>query len=437
VIDQISPHDTGWRQFKTRTKDGSVIDTVWANIRLSDGHAIAIGQDITERKRMEEQMRQAQKMEAIGRLAGGIAHDFNNLLSPILGYSDLLLDDKALDADIRQSMNEIMRAASRARDLVRQLLAFSRKQTLEFKPVDINKTVDKFEELLRRTLPEDIHISAELCPDLPPARADIGQIEQIIMNLAVNAADAMPDGGELMIRTSLSHPDDEQGAISVDSQPGPCIVLTMADTGHGMDKEIREHIFEPFFTTKGEQGTGLGLATVFGIVQQHNGKIWLKSEPSKGTAFKIYLPASGDTHVAESADEIQTSTLKGTETILLVEDNEQVRHLANIILKKQGYNVLVARDSEEALELLGRHDGLVDLLLTDVVLPGMNGKELYEKAVQSYGNLKVLYMSGYTEDLIAHRGVLDEGIHFIQKPFSVRSLASKIRQVLNLYDAKS
>ncbi len=387
-------------------------------------------EEITARKQAEEQQRQleaqlhqAQKMEAIGRLSGGVAHDLNNLLSPILGYGELLSEDPGLNVEQRESLNEILNSGIRARDLVRQLLAFSRKQILEFKPLNINETIENFSKLLRRTIPEDIEIKAVLSPNIRPVMADVSQIEQIIMNLAVNATDAMPDGGVLTIETIISELDKDYALTHPEVAPGTYVMLAVSDTGCGMDKETRDHIFEPFFSTKGEQGTGLGLATIFGIVKQHYGSIWLYSEPNKGTTFKIYLPITEETPVEEKAIGKTATDLKGTETILLAEDNEQVRHLTHAILQQQGYTVLTAKDGNEALTTLASHEGLVHMLLTDVVMPGMNGRELYEKVAQERPGLKVLYMSGYTDNIIAHRRVLDKGIQFIQKPFSTKDLA--------------
>ncbi|MBI4774164.1 MAG: response regulator [Deltaproteobacteria bacterium] len=383
-----------------------------------------------EREKLRDQLLHAQKMESIGRLAGGVAHDLNNLLSPILGYSEMLLEDLGKHDVRRESVGEILRAGIRARDLVRQLLAFSRKQTLEFKSVNINQTIEGFEKLLRRTIPEDIGIQVISSPEIPAVMADVGQIEQVIMNLAVNAADAMPGGGKLTIETAVTDLDEAYAATHPDVEPGRYVRLAFSDTGCGMDAETRRRIFEPFFSTKGERGTGLGLATVYGIVKQHGGNIWIYSEPGNGTTFKIYLPVAEKADIGESTGKKTTTDLRGSETVLLVEDEEQVRVLANAILTRQGYAVLVAKHSAEALLVLEGHNGAVNLLLTDVVMPGMNGRELYNRCVEKHPDLKVLYMSGYTDNVIAHRGVLEEGVHFIQKPFSVQTLASKVREAL-------
>jgi PAS domain S-box-containing protein len=394
--------------------------------------------DITERKkaeeekaRLEDQYRQVMKVEAIGRLAGGVAHDLNNMLSPILGYGEMLLGDMTSEDKRRTLVEDIIRAGFRARDLVRQLLAFSRKQTLEYKPVDMNEVVTGFEKLLRRTIREDIAIEIVPGQKMLTVMADVGQIEQVIMNLAVNAQDAMPEGGRLTIQTTVMELDETSVAIHRDLKAGEYVMLAISDTGHGMDEEVTKHLFEPFYSTKGEQGTGLGLATVYGIVKQHGGAIWVYSEPGEGTVFKIYLPITEKVPVDEKKDRVPVSDLTGTETIMLVEDNEQVRHLALEILKRQGYAVLVALNGPEALEIMRLHRGPVHLLFTDVVLPGMNGRELYSKAVESQPNLRVLYMSGYIDEVIAHRGVLEQGVAFIQKPFTVQALTEKVREVLD------
>ena len=399
---------------------------------------IIITQDITERRKaetkkaeLEKQYQQVQKVESIGRLAGGVAHDLNNLLSPILGYSELLRDELDSEDSRRESVDEIMSAGLRARDLVRQLLAFSRKQILEFKALDLNKVTAGLEKLLRRTIREDIEMVFKLSSDAQMVMADIGQIEQVIMNLSVNASDAMPEGGLLTIETSRVYLDRDYVKHHQSAKPGEYAMLAISDSGQGMDEATQEHIFEPFFSTKGEHGTGLGLSTVYGIVKQHGGNIWVYSESGKGTTFKIYLPVADQSKGEEKARKEVTRDLKGSETILIVEDNEQVRHLAKSVLRRNGYQVLDAENGREALEILRGHDGPVHLLLSDVVLPGMNGKELYEKAVEIRPFLRVLYMSGYTGNVIAHRGVLDEGVQFIQKPFTVHGLATKVRELLD------
>ena len=384
-----------------------------------------------ESKKLEKQLMQTQKLEAIGHLAGGVAHDLNNLLSPILGYAELLLGEETISTPHKNKLEQIHKAGLGARDLVRQLLAFGRKQTLEYKPVDINKTVKGFEKLIRRTIPEDIELEIIASNGIKPVMADVGQIEQVIMNLSINAADAMQSGGRLTIETDLVDLDETYVSSHSAVKAGSHVMLGFSDTGSGMDKETQEKIFEPFYSTKGQKGTGLGLATVYGIIKQHDGNIWVYSEPGKGTTIKIYLPVDENVDVAQTATRIEPVSFHGSETILLVEDNQEVRTLAQTILEQQGYRVLEAADGLEAIKIIDNSVDNVHLLLADVVLPNMNGKEVYEVAIKKYPSLQVLYMSGYTDNVIAHRGVLDEGINFIQKPFSVHRLGSKVRDVLD------
>jgi two-component system cell cycle sensor histidine kinase/response regulator CckA len=418
-----------------KKKDGTLYteEAAISPVRHHSGKTInyvAVKHDITQSIRLEEQYQQAQKVESVGRLAGGVAHDLNNLLSPILGYGELLLDALGPGDARRESVDEILRAGFRARDLVRQLLAFGRKQALDYKPLDINKVIGNFQKLLRHAIREDIEIEIIPSPDIRVVMADIGQIEQVIMNLALNAADAMPEGGRLTIETARVDLGEDYAAAHQGVKPGAYVMLAVSDTGMGMDDETCKHLFEPFFSTKGEQGTGLGLATVYGIVKQHGGNIWVYSEPNRGTTLKIYLPVSEEAHVEEMTSKKPATGLTGSETILLVEDSEQVRHLVHALLERQGYLVLAAENGPEALTILASHDGPVHLLLTDVVLPGMNAKELFARATEGHPGLKVLYMSGYTDNVIAQRGVLEEGTAFIQKPFSVQILAAKVREVL-------
>jgi len=387
--------------------------------------------DINERKRNHERIRQIQKIEAVGRLAGGVAHDLNNLLSPIIGYCELLSQDTDLNNKSQKYLNEILNAGFRARELVHQLLAFCRKQVMEFKPVDINKTINNFKNLLQRTIPEDIAIKIIPFHDIQPVLADVGQIEQIIMNLSVNAADAMPDGGELTIETSVTEIDSSFAAAQPDIKPGTYVMLSFSDNGCGMDPETRDRIFEPFYSTKGEQGTGLGLSTVYGIVKQHEGHIWLYSEPGQGTTFKIYLPVTKESLNEEEKSGSKIDKIKATETVLLTEDDNQVRTITKAILERQGFTVLAANSGDDALSVLSSHQGDIHLLLTDVIMPGMNGRELFKRAIQKYPDMKVLFMSGYTDNIISHRGVLDRNFPFIQKPFSANGLFNKIIEVLN------
>jgi PAS domain S-box-containing protein len=426
-------------------KGGKETTCLWSGIIITiRGKAclLSLAQDISEHKRsekenarLEDQYRQAQKVEAIGRLAGGVAHDLNNLLTPILGYGEMLMDDFGSDDPRRSKVELIVKAGDRAKDLVRQLLSFARKQTLEYKSVDINKIIGGFEKLLRRIIREDITLEIIPSPEIRTIRADIGQIEQVIMNLAINAQDAMPQGGCLTMETALTELDEKYAASRPGVLPGLYVMLAVSDTGCGMDKETIGKIFEPFFSTKGDQGTGMGLATVYGIVKQHGGNIWVYSEPGKGATFKIYLPVSEDAHIETKTREKPAlkgkETLRGSETILLAEDSKQARILVLTMLEQHGYTIIEAENGIKALAALDSHDGPVHLLLTDVVMPGMNGKDLFAKASEKRSDLKVLYMSGYTENVIVHRGVLDEGVHFIQKPFTVKSLVAKVREVLD------
>ncbi len=404
-----------------RDRDGAVVGVVMA-FRDVTRHYDAE----KEREALQHQLGQAQKMESIGRLAGGVAHDLNNLLSPILGYGEMLLEDAGKHDPRRASLKEIVAAGMRARDLVRQLLAFSRKQALEFRSLDLNALLQNFENLLRRTIREDVALRLILAPSLPAVTGDAGQLEQVVMNLAVNAQDAMPGGGELIIETRRIDPDHADGAA------GSWVLLAVRDTGCGMTPEVRERIFEPFYTTKGkEEGTGLGLATVYGIVKQHGGRIRAHSEPGLGATFDIRLPASAEAPPVRAPAAETPAKAPGAETILLVEDNEQVRNLTLAILEREGYVVLAADGGKAALETLNRHDGPVHLLLTDVVMPEINGRRLFERAAALRPDLKVLYMSGYTDDVIARHGVIEPGVRFIHKPFTARGLAARVREALD------
>ena len=392
-------------------------------------------EDVTERRALEQQLRQAQKMEAVGRLAGGIAHDFNNLLMVISGYSEFLLERIGADPTLRGHAQEIANAAERATSLTRQLLAFSRKQMLAPKIVDLNGVVTENVKMLTRLIGEDIDLVMVPGPDIGAVKADPGQIEQVIMNLAVNARDAMPHGGKLTIETANVTLDANYARFHAPVKPGDYVMLAISDTGMGMDADTQAHIFEPFFTTKGLKGTGLGLSTVYGIVKQSEGYIWVYSEAGKGTSFKIYLPrfsATGEalaTQPALAADADQPSP--GHETILLVEDEENLRRLARQSLENQGYTVLEAPDGAAAIQISQAHTGPIHLLLTDVIMPGMNGRELANQISPTRPEMRVLYMSGYTENHIGHNGTLDEGITLLQKPFTLPALKAKVREVLD------
>jgi PAS domain S-box-containing protein len=389
-------------------------------------------EDITERRALEQQLRQAQKMEAIGRLAGGVAHDFNNLLMVISGYSEFLLERLGPDPNVRGPAKEIAAAADRATSLTRQLLAFSRKQMLAPKVFDLNEVVTENLKMLTRLIGEDIDLVMVPAAQLGAVKADPGQIEQVIMNLAVNARDAMPDGGKLTIETSNVTLDESFTRLHAPLSPGDYVLLTISDTGTGMDSETQSHIFEPFFTTKGPKGTGLGLSMVYGIIKQSGGYVWVESELAKGTMFKIYLPRFTDAEERVSVSPV-AGAAKGpnVETILLVEDEENLRRLARQYLETQGYKVLEAADSAAAVHICSDNPGPIHLLLTDVIMPGLNGRQLAERIVTLRPKVKVLYMSGYTENVIGHDGTLEPGVNLLQKPFSLPALRNKVREVLD------
>ena len=399
------------------------------------GQFACIFTDTTERRVLEEQYNQAQKMEAVGRLAGGVAHDLNNLLTPILGYAEML-QSAFTSGDTRlDSVKEMYNAGTRAKDLVRQLLAFSRKQTLEFKRIDVNAVIQGFEKLLRRTLREDVRVSIRRAERVRAIRGDVGQIEQVLMNLAINSQDAMPDGGQFSIETAEIEVGEEHAASHAEFTPGSYVVLTVSDTGVGMDADTMARVFEPFFTTKpAGKGTGLGLATVYGIVKQHGGAVSVYSEVGCGTSFKLYFPALGSEPPA-AADEERPPDVEGggstSETIMVVEDSEMVRTLAVKVLRRQGYDVYSAANAEECMQVLQGLAGPLHLLLTDVVMPDMNGRALYDVVATAYPGVRVIFMSGYPQEVISYRGILDENIEFLQKPFSVKALAAKIRAVLD------
>ncbi len=384
-------------------------------------------------RRSEEQLRQAQKLEAIGRLAGGIAHDFNNLLTVILSYSEVLLELIGPERPMRAEVEEIQRAGVRAADLTRQLLAFSRQQVFDPAVLDLNQVLTGVHKMLTRVLGEDIELTMLLAPHLGWVKADQGQIEQVVMNLAVNARDAMPDGGKLTIETANVELDEDYARGHLEVSPGPYVLLAVSDTGIGMDRATQARVFEPFFTTKERgKGTGLGLATVFGIVKQSGGSVWIYSEPGAGATFKIYLPQIESPEAMARPAALSAAIPRGSETILLAEDEDQVRAVARGILQRAGYHVLEARTPGEALLISEQHPVGIDLLLTDVIMPKMNGRELAERIVSMRPGIKVLFMSGYTDDVILHHGVLDSGVAFMQKPLTPDSLTRKVRQVLDV-----
>jgi PAS domain S-box-containing protein len=416
-------------------KDGGhgVADVIVSVQRDANGRAssiISVSRDVTERKRLEAQLQQAQKMEAVGRLAGGIAHDFNNMLTAVKGYSEFLLDDLDVSDVRRTDVQEIAKAADRAASLTRQLLAFSRKQVLQPRPVNLNDVVEGMEKMLRRLIGEDISIVARLETELRLVEADPSQVEQVIMNLAVNARDAMPTGGTLTIETRSATLERVEADWAI--EPGPYALLVMSDTGIGMDAQTRAQIFEPFFTTKPVgQGTGLGLSTVYGIVKQSGGHVSVYSELGHGSTFKVYLP-----QVAASASDpmlgpAMSRLPRGSETIVLVDDDEGVRAVARRILQRAGYTVLSAPDGVEALRLIGENAGKVQLLVTDVVMPGLGGRDLVAHVRDTHPELRVLFVSGYTEEGVRRHGVLDTESAFLEKPFTAERLAQKVREILD------
>jgi len=387
--------------------------------------------DVTDQRRLQQQVLQSQKMEAVGRLAGGIAHDFNNLLTVITSYSDLLLEDLAPGDAKRDDLEQVRKAADGAAALTRQLLAFSRQQAVEPRVVSLNTVVEGLHKILRRVIGEDIELTTTLAPDLGAVRADVGQLEQVLMNLAVNARDAMPTGGRLTVETANVEHDPDYARDREAAAVRQFAMLAVSDTGCGMDEATKARIFEPFFTTKEPgKGTGLGLATVYGIVKQAGGFIWVYSEPGQGTSFKIYLPEVDAT--AERTTAVAGARApRGTETVLLVEDAAAVRAVTKQVLERQGYVVLEAPDGEAALRLAQQHRGPIHLLLTDVVMPRVSGRELAERLTQVRPDMRVLYASGYTDDSVVRHGILELGTAYLQKPFSPESLARKVRDVLD------
>jgi PAS domain S-box-containing protein len=452
IVDTIAPEHVGKAaEMMTRKLAGEKVTAYEVDLLAKDGKRVAvevntklvlvdgvpvgvqgIARDVTERRLLEEQLRQSQKLEGIGQLAGGIAHDFNNLLTAINGYSGLALQRIEGNPSVRIYLEEIKKAGDRAANLTRQLLAFGRKQILQPVPLSLNDIVTDMNKMLQRLIGEDIQLSAKLTTDLKRVKADPGQIEQVLVNLIVNARDAMPQGGKLTIETTNVELDREYASAHVGVNAGAYVVLAVSDTGAGMDEHVRKQIFEPFFTTKEKgKGTGLGLSTVYGIVKQSGGNIWVYSEKNHGTTFKVYLPALAFTAKSSEVKAVESPIPGGSETVLLVEDEEVVRGLACQILEDAGYRVLVAKQGEEAIRLCLEHAREIHLLLTDVVMPGAGGKEVADRLGALRPGIKVLFMSGYTDEAIVHHGVLDSNVKFIQKPFSPAALAKKVREVLD------
>ncbi|HTR64959.1 MAG TPA: ATP-binding protein [Terriglobales bacterium] len=417
-------------------KNGKTIAVRLSGNSVREGNADFFelyAEDVTERRALELQLRQSQKMEAVGRLAGGIAHDFNNLLMVISGYCEFLMNRSAMNPELSGPAGEIAAAADRATTLTRQLLAFSRKQMLAPKVFDLNSVVNENLKMLARLIGEDIDLVRIPGVDLGRVKADPGQIEQVIMNLAVNARDAMPRGGRLTIETSNIYLDESYTSFHTPVKPGEYVMLAVSDNGGGMDTETQSHIFEPFFTTKGQQGTGLGLSTVYGIVKQSGGYVWVYSEVGRGTTFKIYLPRvveSGES-AAQDSPAPQAQYHRAQETILLVEDEVTLRGLVRQYLESQGYTVLEAPDGASAIALSATHPGPIHLLLTDVIMPGMNGRELSQRISSVRPETKVLFVSGYTENVIGENGMLEPGVSFLQKPFSLTALRTRVRELLD------
>ena len=422
-------------EVKWNRKDGSTI-----TVRIS-GRAVssadepadvleAIAEDVTDRRVLEDQFRQAQKMEAVGRLAGGVAHDFNNLLMVISGYAEVMLAKLDLEDPLHENARSIQQASDRATTLTRQLLAFSRKQLLELKVVDLNAIVADMERLLRPLIGENVELATNLAPDAGHTRADAGQLEQVLMNLVVNAKDAMPNGGKLTVVTQNITLDENHRRGQTFIRPGNYVMLSVSDTGQGMDKETQSRIFEPFFTTKEKgKGTGLGLSTVYGIVKQSGGYVMVQSEEARGTTFHIYLPRVEELAEMHTAP-VTRAAVGGTETVLLVEDEESVRQLVRETLTTKGYRVVEAENGEAGLAAAVQHQGKIDLVITDVVMPGMGGRELVKQLAKARPETKVLYLSGYTEDAIVSDGTIEIGTAFLQKPFTLQNLSRKVREVL-------
>jgi two-component system cell cycle sensor histidine kinase/response regulator CckA len=428
-----------WQHIK---KDGTVIDVeITSHDLVFDGKPsrLILTNDVTERRwaeitlrQIEEQLRQSQKLESVGRLAGGIAHDFNNMLTAINGYSDLILRRLPPNDPLRRNIEEIKKAGERSAELTHQLLAFSRRQILQTKVLDLNKVISDTIIMFQRLIGEDIQLVASLSPEIGNIEADPGQLSQVILNLVINARDAMPQGGSIVIETERVQLDDRYAGHHISVKPGDYVMLAVSDTGIGMDEETKKQIFEPFFTTKEiGKGTGLGLSTVYGIIKQSGGNIWVYSEPGKGSTFKIYLPRIAETTKVSEKSSQSTDSHKGSETILLVEDETIVRKLSREVLESCGYKVIEAEHGVDALEICEKYEGKIDLLMTDVVMPKMGGRELAEILTKNYPHISVLFTSGYTDDAVILHGIIDVGTNFIQRPFTFDILARKVRELLD------
>src|ERR1035441_3088967 len=418
-----------------RRKDGAEfpVEVSLSSVETDEGiFGIAFVSDITVRKALEEQLMHAQKMEAVGRLAGGVAHDFNNMLTVIGGYNRMILDELSTLDPLRGYSEEILKAADRAGALTNQLLAFSRRQIMQPRIINVNDVISQTESMLRRLIGEDIQLVISLGADAGNIKTDPHHIEQAIVNLAVNARDAMPGGGRIIIETGNVQIDETYAKTHMGVKPGEFVMIAVSDTGHGMDSATRQNIFEPFFTTKPRgKGTGLGLATVYGMVKQSGGDIWVYSEPGQGTTFKLYFPRVAEPVSPGGFEEPEHARRDAAETLLLVEDETQVRELEVRMLTQLGYQVLAAANGEEALEVSRAHQGKISLLVTDVVMPNMSGKQVAEYLLLRRPDLRVLYLSGYTANTIGHHGVLDSSVDFLTKPFTREALARKIREILS------
>nr|WP_319490993.1 LytS/YhcK type 5TM receptor domain-containing protein [uncultured Desulfobacter sp.] len=442
LIEKDIPYDLEFEIHPVSGPENRIIRSI-AELSRNDSEAplkvFGVIQDVTdekkaqlERKKLETALNQAQKMESIGRLAGGVAHDFNNMLSIILGNTEIIQGNVDQDDPIINNLKEIKKAGERSSNLTRQLLAFARKQTIEPKVLDLNDAIEGMLKMLRRLIGENIELSWSPKINLLPVKIDPSQIDQILANLCVNARDAIKDVGKVIIETESFSIDENYCIDHPSFKPGDYVVLTVSDTGYGMSSEIRKNIFEPFFTTKSlGKGTGLGLATVYGIVKQNNGFIDVYSEPMHGTSVKIYLPKSADSIPERLNQNILKDIPKGSETILMVEDEKAILEMTSMMMERQGYTVLKASNPADAIDIVNSFKSDIDLLITDVIMPGMNGRDLANELQSRFKNLKCLFISGYTADVIAHHGVLDDGMQFLQKPFSMEALVEKIRGIIH------